>query len=170
MYKYLILFCLFATPALGQIGHEIENIEVRGNEKTRAEIIRQVLPIKVGDNLREGDIDRCRVVLERLRLFRTAYVNVKPGAEKGKAILVVYVQEKRFGDLGLSFEYSELDGFGASANAHYANLRGEGKLVGVEYGLGERFKYWGFHYSDPLFLKTNQAFHIQVTGSSADRD
>ena len=83
---------------------------------------------------------------------------------------MVYVQEKRFGDLGMSLEYSELDGFGASANAHYANLRGEGKLVGVEYGLGERFKYWGFHYSDPLFLKTNQAFHIQVTGSSADRD
>lgn len=170
MYKYLILLCLFATPALGQIGHEIEKIEVRGNEKTRVEIIRQVLPIKVGDNLHEGDIDRCRVVLERLLLFRTAYVNVKPGAEKGKAILVVYVQEKRFGDLGMSLEYSELDGFGASANAHYANLRGEGKLVGVEYGLGERFKYWGFHYSDPLFLKTNQAFHIQVTGSSADRD
>ena len=33
MYKYLILLCLFATPALGQIGHKIENIEVRGNEK-----------------------------------------------------------------------------------------------------------------------------------------
>ena len=80
-------------------------------KKTRVEIIHQVLPIKVGDNLREGDIDRCRIVLERLLLFRTAFVNVKPGAEKGKAILVVYVQEKRFGDLGVSLEYSELDGF-----------------------------------------------------------
>ena len=82
MYKYLILLCLIATPALGQIGREIEKIEVRGNEKTRVEIIRQVLPLKVGDTLREGDIDRCRVVLERLLLFRTAYVNVKPGAGK----------------------------------------------------------------------------------------
>ncbi len=161
---------LAVAPALGQIGREIENIEVRGNEKTRVETIRQVLPIKIGENLREGDIDRCRVVLERLLLFRTVFVNVKPGTEKGKAILVVYVQEKRFGTLGGSFEYSELDGFGLAADAYYANLRGEGKLVGAAYGWRERLKYWGLRYSDPLFLKTNRAFHVRVTGSSADRD
>ena len=170
MFKYLAILCLIAAPALAQIGHEIEQIEVRGNEKTRAEIIRQVLPIKIGDPLREGDLDRCRVVLERLLLFRTVFVNVKPGTQKGKAILVVYVREKRFGTLGGSLEYSELDGFGLAADAYYANLRGEGKLIGAAYGWRERLKYWGFRYGDPLFLKTNQAFHIQVRGSSADRD
>ena len=170
MYKYIFLFCLIASPVFGQIGHEIESIEVRGNEKTRVETIRQVLPISIGDKLIGGDIDRCRIVLEHMLLFRTVFVNVKPGSENGKAILVVYVQEKRFGDLGVSLEYTELDGFGMAADAYYANLLGEGKLAGVTYGLGERLKYWGFRYSDPLFLKTNQAFHFSVTGSSADRD
>jgi outer membrane protein insertion porin family len=170
MTKYLLILLCIATPAFAQLGHEIEDIEVRGNEKTRIEIIHQVLPVKIGQTLNKGDLDRSRQVLERLQFFRTVFVNVKPGSEKGKAILVVYVQEKRFGDLGVSLEYSELDGFGIATDAYYANLRGEGKLIGVEYGLGERLKYWGFRYSDPLFLKTNQAFHIQITGSSADRD
>ena len=170
MNKSLLFLLLITTPIFAQIGHEIEHIEVRGNEKTRIEMIHQVLPVKIGYTLQEGDLDRSRKVLERLLLFRTVFVNVKPGSEKGKAILVIYVQEKRFGDLGVSLEYSELDGFGIAADAYYANLHGEGKLVGVEYGLGERLKYWGFRYSDPLLLKTNQAFHIQVTGSSADRD
>lgn len=170
MYKYLAILCLIAAPALGQIGHEIETIEVRGNEKTRAEIIRQVLPIKIGDRLREGDLHRCRVVLERLLLFRTVFVNVKPGTRTGKVVLVVYVREKRFGTLGGSLEYSELDGFGLAADAYYANLRGEGKVIGAAYGWRERLKDWGFRYGDPLFLKTNQAFHVRVTGSSADRD
>ena len=170
MYRYLILLCLIFSPAFGQIGHEIENIEIRGNEKTRAEMVRQVLPIKIGDQLRDGDLDRCRQVLERLLLFRTVFVNVKHGTQKSKAILVVYVQEKRFGDLGVSLEYSELDGFGMAADAYYANLQGKGRLTGIEYGLGERLKYWGFRYSDPFFLRTNQAFHFRVTGSSADRD
>ena len=170
MRKYILLILLATSPVFAQIGHEIENIEIRGNEKTRAETIRQVLPITIGDKLASGDIDRCRLVLERLLLFRTVFVNVKPGTNQGKAILVVYVQEKRFGDLGVSLEYSELDGFGMAADAYYANLLGEGKLAGITYGLGERLKHWGFRYTDPLFLKANQAFHFQVTGSSADRD
>ena len=170
MFKYLAILCLIAAPAWGQIGHEIENIEVRGNEKTRVEIIRQVLPIKIGDDLREGDLDRCRVVLERLSLFRTVFVNVKPGTRRGHAILVIYVREKRFGTLDGSLEYSELDGFGLVTDAHYANLRGEGKVIGAAYGWRERLKYWGFRYADPLFLQTDHAFHVQVTGSSADRD
>ena len=156
--------------AQGGIGHTIENIEVRGNTKTRIEIIQQVLPIKQGDPLEQGDIERCTEVLERLNLFRTVLVNAKPGSQRGQAILVIYVQEKRFGGLGMSLEYTELNGFGISADAHHANLNGTGKVMGAAYALGERFKRWGFHYTDPLVLGLNQSFHLQVTGSSADRD
>ena len=118
-------FCSF-TPCLyaqGGIGHTIEKIEVRGNEKTRAETIRQVLHIREGDQIQEGDLERMTLVLERLSLFRTVLVNAKPGSATGQAVLVVYVQEKRFGGLGVSLEYTELNGFGMSADAHHAKIR-----------------------------------------------
>ncbi|MBT3605917.1 MAG: BamA/TamA family outer membrane protein [Candidatus Latescibacteria bacterium] len=170
----IVIAALHGLPqnlyAQGGIGHTLEKIEVRGNEKTRAELIRRVLPIEQGTPLREGDLERCTEVLERLSLFRTVLVNAKPGSNKGQAILVVYVQEKRFGGLGLSLEYTELNGFGLSADAHHANLNGTGKVMGAAYTLGERLKRWGFQYTDPLVLKSNQSFHLQVSGSSADRD
>jgi outer membrane protein assembly factor BamA len=168
----LIGFCAFTQNlyAQGGIGHSIEKIDVRGNEKTRTEFIQQVLPVKEGDQLQQGDIERCTEILERLSMFRAVLVNAKPGSRAGLAILVVYVQEKRFGGLGLSLEYTELNGFGVSADAHRANLNGTGKVLGAAYTLGERFKSWGFHYTDPLVLRSNQSFHFQVTGSSADRD
>lgn len=156
--------------AQGGIGHTIEKIEIRGNEKTRQATIVQVLPIQEGDQLQIGDIERCTEVLNRLNLFRTVLVNAKPGQAKGTAILIVYVEEKRFGGLGLSVEYTELNGFGISADAHHANLRGTGKIMGAAYSLGERFKSWGFYYTDPLVFGSNQSFHLQVRGSSADRD
>ncbi|MFT5366113.1 MAG: outer membrane protein assembly factor BamA [Candidatus Latescibacterota bacterium] len=168
----LLCFCAFTQSlyAQGGIGHTLEKVEVRGNIKTRAETIRQVLPIKQGDQLQKGDVERCTEVLERLSLFKTVLVNAKPGSDAGKAILVVYVQEKRFGGLGVSLEYTELNGFGISADAHHANIGGTGKVMGASYTSGERFKSWGFHYTDPLLLRLNQSFHLQVTGSSADRD
>lgn len=173
-FALLLLILLSGAPgksfAQGGIGHVVVSVEIRGNEKTRAEIIRKVLPVKLGEQLEPGDLERCREVLYRLRLFRTVFVSVKPGAAPGTAVLVVYVQEKRFGDLGISFEYTEQNGFGIAADAYHVNLRGEGKVVGVVYGYGERFKHWGFHYTDPWLWGSNQSFHLQVTGSSADRD
>ena len=170
----LIASLLIATPhrvcAQGGIGHVIEQIEIRGNEKTKSEIIHKNLPVKQGQSLSQGDIERCREVLERLGLFRTVFVSAKPGSENNSAILVVYVQEKRFGDLGISFEYTELDGFGVVADAYHVNLRGEGKIVGAAYGVGERLKHWGFHYTDPWAGGANQSFHLQITGASSDRD
>lgn len=177
MRTYFTLVAFFTIGVLAQtlhaqggIGHTIEKIEVRGNEKTRIEIIRHVLPLKQGDPLQSGDIERCTEVLQRLNFFRTILVNAKPGSQPGQAILVVYVQEKRFGGLGMSLEYTELNGFGISADAHHANLNGTGKVMGAAYTLGERFKSWGFHYTDPLIFGLNQSLHFQVTGSSADRD
>ncbi|MDA0711565.1 MAG: BamA/TamA family outer membrane protein [bacterium] len=165
-------FGTFAQNASAQIaiGHTIERIEVRGNEKTRLDLILKVLPVKQGHRLLQNDLDACGEVLERLRLFKAVLVNVKPGTTSNDAVLVVYVQEKRFGGLGLSAEYTELNGFGISADALHANLRGSGKVMGAAYSIGERFKSWGFHYTDPLVFGFNQSFHIQVIGSSADRD
>ena len=130
-------------------GYVVERIEVRGNRKTKADIILRSLPIHAGDRLTPGRLDASRESLYRTRLFRTVHVAPKPGTEQGKAVLVVYVDEKRFGDAGVSFEYTELDGFGLAADAYHVNLGGEGKTVGVEYSQGERLQRFGFSYADP---------------------
>ncbi len=158
---------LFARDGTGYI---VERIEVRGNKKTKPKVILRSLMLRKGDRLPPDWIARSRQALYRTRLFRTVHLASKPGTEEGKAVVVVYVDEKRFGDLGVSLEYTELDGFGIASDAYHVNLWGEGKVVGVEYGLGERLKHWRFSYTDPWLSGSNLSLHVQGSTSSSDRD
>ena len=172
----VLLSILFAWTDASQLcaqdatGYVVERIEVRGNRKTRADIILRSLPIHAGDRLTPGRLDASRESLYRTRLFRTVHVAPKPGTEQGKAVLVVYVDEKRFGDAGISFEYTELDGFGLAADAYHVNLAGEGKTVGVEYSHGERLQRFGFSYADPWLTSGCISLHAKAHFSRADRD
>jgi len=151
-------------------GFLIERIEIRGNDKTHSDVIIRSLELREGERLTPDGISRSRAALQRTRLFRTVHVASKPGSEQGTAIIMVYVQEKRFGDVGVSVEYTELDGFGLSADAYHVNLGGQGRVLGAEYGLGERFRYWGLSYSHPWLSGSDVSLHARVRGSVADRD
>ncbi len=168
----LLFACADASLLYAQdgTGYVVERIEVRGNRKTKADIILRSLPIHTGDRLTPGRLDASRESLYRTRLFRTVHVAPKPGTQQGKAVLVVYVDEKRFGDAGISFEYTELDGFGLAADAYHVNLGGEGKTVGVEYSHGERLQRFGFSYADPWLTSGCVSFHAKAHFSRADRD
>ena len=169
---FFTLSLLSAYPLLAGkgTGYVIERIEVRGNQKTKVEFIIRSLPLQQGDRITPGRMDASRETLYRTRLFRTVHVASKPGTEKGQAVLVVFVDEKRFGDLGASFEYTELDGFGIAVDAYHANLGGEGKTVGSEYLHGERLESWGFHFSDPWLTNSGLSLHLQASVTSSDRD
>ena len=151
-------------------GFAIEDIEIRGNEKTKPEIIIRALPLEIGDTLSAQLVEQSKIALDRTRLFTTIHVASRPGTKPEHAVLVVFVVEKRFGDLGVSVEYTELDGFGVAADAYHVNLAGEGKIAGVSWGAGERFKQWRFTYADPWLTRANLLFSLEVSGSSADRD
>lgn len=176
MRRAIVLLTLLFAPANSSLyaqdaaGYVVERIEVRGNHKTSADIILRSLPIHKGDRLTPGRLDASRESLYRTRLFRTVHVAPKPGTERGKAVLVVYVDEKRFGDAGVSFEYTELDGFGLAADAYHVNLGGEGKTVGVEYSHGERLQRFGFSYADPWLSSGRASLHVKAHFSRADRD
>lgn len=169
-----LLTLLLALPVLANgmagEGYTIERIEVRGNEKTKTDVILKAMTLHQGDRLHTEGANSSKDALYATRLFRTVHLASKPGTLPDHAIVVVYVDEKRFGDLGVSLEYTELDGFGVSADAFHVNLLGEGKVVGAEWGLGERFKKWGFNYADPYFTSSTLLLSVKTVGSSADRD
>ena len=171
--QFLILglFALNGPPLFAQkgTGYIVERIEVRGNEKTKPEVILRSLVLQEGDSLTPNRMDASRKALYRTRLFRTVHVASKPGTEEGKAVVVVYVAEKRFGDLGVSLEYTELDGLGIASDAYHVNLWGEGKVVGAESVLGEHIKSWRLSYTDPWLVGSDLSLHVQVSSSSSDR-
>jgi outer membrane protein insertion porin family len=170
--QILLSFILLTAPAWGVSGDgfTIERIEIRGNEKTKSDIILRALTFHAGEALSSSEVDASKLALYQTRLFKTVHLASKPGTDVNQAVVVVYVDEKQFGELGVSGEYTELDGFGVSADAYHVNLRGEAKIVGAAWGAGERLKQWGFSYADPWFTHADLLFSVGIRGSSADRD
>lgn len=166
----LLILAADVSAAMPGDGLTIERIEVRGNEKTQSGIILRALPFAPGDTLTAARIDAGKQALVRTRLFNTVHLASKPGSDRAHAVVVVYVEEKRFGDLGVSGEYTELDGFGFVVDAYHVNLGGEGKVIGGAWGVGERFKQWRIDYADPWLTRADLLFSVGIRGSSADRD
>ena len=164
----LLLLC--GGTALAQEGFVVERIEVRGNQKTKPEVILRSLGFQKGDRLTQEGMRASREALYRTRLFRTVHLAPKPGSEIGRAVLMVYVDEKRFGDLGISVVYTELDGFGIASDAYHVNLWGEGEVIGAEFNNGERLRHLGFTYTDPWLSGSKLSLHLQASVSSSDRD
>lgn len=168
----LVLLTLWSPPLHGQngAGRVIERIEVRGNLKTKPEVILRSLALREGERLTPNGIDASRAALYRTRLFKTVHLASKPGTDSSKAVVVVFVDEKRFGDLGVGLEYTELDGFGISSDAYHVNLWGEGKIIGAQWTLGERLKSWSMSYTDPWISGSDFSLHLKAFTSSSDRD
>ena len=148
----------------------VERIEILGNDRTKEEVIIRSMDLKQGDALTPNRLAASQRDLYRTRLFRTVHVSSKPGTSDGKAIVVVYVDEKRFGDVNVGGEYSELDGFTFVSDVRYVNLLGEGKKIGVSYDLGERRRGWGGTYADPYLFGSRYSLLIDLHASSFERD
>ena len=109
---FITLLSLLLTSgsawAISGEGYPIERIEVRGNEKTKPEIILRALTLRDGDVLSSAGVDASKQALEQTRLFKTVHLASKPGKATGHAVLVVYVVEKTFGELGVSYHAERL--------------------------------------------------------------
>ena len=148
----------------------VERIEILGNTRTKQEVIIRSMTLKEGDVLTPHRLATSQRDLYRTRLFRSVHVSSRPGSSEGKAIVVVYVDEKRFGDINAGGEYSELDGFTFVTDVRYVNLRGDGKSVGVSYDLGERRRGWGGYYTDPYLFGSRFSLLIDAHASVFERD
>ena len=165
-----VLLTLDTSPLPAQEGLVVERIEVRGNQKTKPEVILRSLGLRKGDRLTREVMRAGREALYRTRLFRTVHLAPRPGSEVGKAVLMVYVDEKRFGDLGISLIYTELDGFGVALDAYHVNLWGNGRLIGAEFNYGERLRHAGFTYTHPWLSGADLSLYLQAAMSSSNRD
>ncbi len=165
-----LLFCPGWVAARERSPFVVEGIEILGNARTKDNVIIRSMVLKQGDLLTSKRIIATQRDLYRTRLFRTVHVSSKPGTSDGKAIVVVYVEEKRFGDVNLGGEYSELDGFTFVSEVRYVNLQGDGKSIGVSYDLGERRKGWKGAYSDPYLFNSRYSFLLGLHGSTFERD
>ena len=118
----------------------IENIIVKGNEKTKEKVILREIPLETGDIFSKAKVMDGLRNLYNLQYFSMVNPETPPGSADSLMDLVITVEEQPTIDLqvGLTFSgSSDPDTFPVSVMAKWTdkNFRGYGNLLGAELSL-----------------------------------
>lgn len=144
----------------------IERVEVRGNTKTRDQVIRREFDFAEGDAFNQTMVKRAKRRLEGLGFFQSVNVAVNQGSAPDQVILVVDVVEKPTGEFSIGGGYTtggETPGVSVDASITERNFLGRGQYVKISAGGGESdSRNYGFSFTEPYFLGYRVAAGIDL--------
>ena len=115
----------------------VENIIIKGNEKTKTKVIRREVLVKEGELFNASKVQLTREKIFNLGFFKEVNIDVRPGSRQGFMNLVIDVEEQPTGSISLGGGYGTTAGFSIFADISESNLFGNGQRIGLklEYGV-----------------------------------
>ncbi|HVU00220.1 MAG TPA: BamA/TamA family outer membrane protein [Polyangiaceae bacterium] len=144
--------------------YTLDDIEVRGNDKTRSRVVLRYVPFRPGDVI---DVDDPQVELTRYRLlgtgfFREVELSLRKGSRRGHVVLIIEVVERNtlvVNDLWMGLS-ADADTRGqpkpltpyAGVDVAETNLAGTGISLGAAIGVARDQTALRIRFFDPAFL------------------
>ncbi|MFW5684913.1 MAG: outer membrane protein assembly factor BamA [Spirochaetota bacterium] len=112
----------------------IENIIIRGNEKTADEVILREIPLEVGDVFSVARIREGIQNLNNLQYFSAVNPETPQGSVEGLMDLVINVEEAQTADITFGVAFGGSSEFPISAQVGWSdrNFRGQGQTLGFQ--------------------------------------
>jgi len=146
------------------VRYTLEGVEVRGNTRTRAQVVLRYVPFKRGDVF---DVDDTEVELSRYRLlgtgfFRDVQFSLRKGSARGLVVLVIDVVERNtivINDVRMGIS-ADADTHGnkrpltayAGIDVAETNLLGTGITLGSAMAVADQQLALRVRFLDPAFL------------------
>jgi outer membrane protein assembly factor BamA len=168
-----------AGEAKERVRYTLQDIEIRGNLKTRAQVILRHVRFRPGDVLDVGDPE---IELTRYRLLGTGFfssvqLSLRKGARRGSAVLVIEVLKRNtivVQNLWLGIAADEDTAGNAKPISGYVglqvaetNLVGTGIAIGFGLGLASQQTAFRAHIEDPSFAGTSWSGLVSVLYTDA---
>lgn len=130
----------------------VRRINVKGNTKTRDEVIRREMRQMESSWAASSKIERSKTRLDRLGYFEEVGVETPPAVGTADQIDVNYtVKEKASGNLQAGVGYSQVQGIIFNANVSQDNIFGTGKRVDFAFNNSNILTRYNLGYRDPYF-------------------
>ncbi|MDA3957977.1 outer membrane protein assembly factor BamA [Oceanispirochaeta sp.] len=149
----------------------IENIVIRGNDKTKDVVITRELPFEVGDVF-----SKTKVMQGVRNLYNTQYFSVVepqtyPGSEDGLMDLVVDIEEGKTADIIFGLSFSGGQDFPLAGNIKWndRNFMGTGRALGVDSIFSPDSQSVSLQFSDPRVFNTKWGAGVDLTYRHANR-
>lgn len=130
----------------------VERIVVRGNTRTRDDVVRREFDLGEGDAYNKATVDRAERRLRNLGFFKTVKISNEPGSAPDRVIINVDVEDQPTGSFSIAGGYSTSEGFLAEASLQETNFQGRGQFVRIAASNGQKSRGGEFSFTEPFFL------------------
>lgn len=148
----------------------VRRINVKGNTKTRDEVLRREMRQMESTWASSSKIERSKTRLERLGYFEDVAVETPPVAGTADEIDVNYtVTEKPSGNLMAGVGYSQVQGIVLNANISQDNVFGSGKRVNLAFNNSNYLTSYQFGFHNPYSTSdgVSQGYNLGYSSRNA---
>jgi outer membrane protein insertion porin family len=140
----------------------VEQINIRGNDKTQDHVIRREFDLGEGDAYNRALVARAERRLKSLGYFKTVKITTEPGSSPDRVILNVAVEEQNTGEFAIAGGYSTAEGILAEVRVGDRNLLGTGLDVKASVRLGDISKGVELAVTQPYFMGSRVSAGINL--------
>jgi outer membrane protein insertion porin family len=140
----------------------IEQINIRGNTRTRDHVIRREFDVSEGDPYNRALINRAERRLRNLGYFKDIKLGTEPGSSPDRVIINVLVEEQSTGEFSIGGGYSTADGFLAEVSVGERNLLGYGLYAKASVQYGQKTSGYTLSFVEPYLLGYRIALGVDL--------
>lgn len=148
----------------------IGKIILRGNERTRDDVIMRELLVKPGGFYDYGAILNSQQRIYRLGYFRVArFEPVRPGEKEYIKDMLFTVEERPAGAMEYTVGYGDLDRLRGSVEVSHRNLWGTARYSSLRYEQSDILKRAIFNFKEPWLLGRNLEGRFSLVWSDSEK-
>ncbi|MEA2906597.1 MAG: outer membrane protein insertion porin family [Alphaproteobacteria bacterium] len=140
----------------------IEQINVRGNTRTRDHVIRREFDVAEGDPYNRALITRAERRLKNLGYFKDVKLTTEPGSAPDRVVIVVSVEEQSTGEFSVAGGYSTSDGIMGEVSIGERNLLGLGLYAKASLQYGQHASGYSLSFVEPYLLGYRLAWGVDI--------
>jgi outer membrane protein insertion porin family len=140
----------------------IEQINIRGNSRTRDHVIRREFDVAEGDPYNRALINRAERRLKNLNYFKDVKVTAEPGSASDRVVINATVEEMSTGEFSVAGGYSTADGFMGEVSVGERNLLGLGLYAKTAVQVGQHASGAQISFVEPYLLGYRLALGVDL--------
>ena len=135
----------------------INHIAIKGNIRTRENVIRRQLRVFPGDVFNRGRLMRSHREVMMLNFFANVVPDVVPVSED-KVDLEITVEEKPAGQANANMGYTQSYGMTGGGGLALPNFRGKGQSLNLSFNVGTNYNVYSLNTDRPKYQSASISF------------
>jgi outer membrane protein insertion porin family len=140
----------------------IERINIRGNTKTRDQVLRREITIVEGDLYNMTEVETSKARITALGYFERVDVSEEEGSSRDRIILNFEVSEKSTGTFQVGAGFSSIESFIFTAQVQQQNLFGRGQSLSLQLQLSGIRQLAQVQFTEPYLFGTRWSGSVSV--------